>query len=104
MSHNKCIGCHGRQHRAGNNPVVSCDNESNESFSKHDFGRLDKDVDATVKDAVRTLVNGFKLVTRIERRVLTEWNVDTPTSKSIYQWERTLKETGTLVSQTGKNP
>ncbi|GFS64319.1 uncharacterized protein TNCV_3955221 [Trichonephila clavipes] len=33
-----------------------------------------------------------------------EWNVDPPTSKSILQWERTLKETGTLVSQTGNYP
>ncbi|GFY12478.1 putative DD41D transposase [Trichonephila clavipes] len=61
------------------------------------------EVDATVKGALRTFVNGFKSVTRVQRRVRTEWNVDTPTSKSIHQWERTLKETGALVSQTGKN-
>ncbi|GFW71744.1 hypothetical protein TNCV_219581 [Trichonephila clavipes] len=38
----------------------------------------------------------FKSVTRIQRRVGTKWNVDPPTSKYIHQWERTLKETGTL--------
>ncbi|PRD31118.1 UNVERIFIED_CONTAM: hypothetical protein NCL1_24363 [Trichonephila clavipes] len=43
-------------------------------------------------------------ISRVQRRVRTEWNVDPPTSKSILQWERTLKETGTLVSQTCKNP
>ncbi|GFV37331.1 uncharacterized protein TNCV_1376441 [Trichonephila clavipes] len=59
-------------------------------------------VDATVKGAVCTLVTEFKSVTRVQRRVRTEWNVDPPTSKSIHQWDRTLKETGTLVSQTGK--
>ncbi|GFT82066.1 DUF4817 domain-containing protein [Trichonephila clavipes] len=46
----------------------------------------------------------FELVTRVQRCVRTEWNVDPPTSKSIHQWERTLKVTGTLVSQTGKYP
>ncbi|PRD18371.1 UNVERIFIED_CONTAM: hypothetical protein NCL1_60814 [Trichonephila clavipes] len=46
----------------------------------------------------------FKSVTRVQRRVRTEWNVDPPTSKSIHQWDRTLKEKGTLVSQTGKYP
>ncbi|GFU10806.1 uncharacterized protein TNCV_2388061 [Trichonephila clavipes] len=33
-----------------------------------------------------------------------ERKVHPPTSKSIHQWDRTLKETGTLVSQTGKYP
>ncbi|GFU11945.1 uncharacterized protein TNCV_1484101 [Trichonephila clavipes] len=42
----------------------------------------------------------FKSVTRVQPRVRTEWNVDPPTSNSIHQWERTLKETETLVSQT----
>ncbi|GFV30434.1 uncharacterized protein TNCV_99091 [Trichonephila clavipes] len=46
----------------------------------------------------------FKSVTCVLRRIPTEWNVDPPTSKSIHHWERTLKETGTLVSQTGKYP
>ncbi|GFW51053.1 uncharacterized protein TNCV_3593351 [Trichonephila clavipes] len=36
------------------------------------------------------------------RRARIEWDVDPLTSKSIHQWERTLKETGTLVSETGK--
>ncbi|GFX42752.1 hypothetical protein TNCV_2197091 [Trichonephila clavipes] len=39
-----------------------------------------------------------------ERRVRTEWNADPPTSKSDFQWDKTLKETGTLVSQTGSLP
>ncbi|GFV76105.1 uncharacterized protein TNCV_4671941 [Trichonephila clavipes] len=46
----------------------------------------------------------FKSVTHVQRRVRTKWNVDPPTSKSIHQWERTLKETGGLVSQTSKCP
>ncbi|GFW32354.1 uncharacterized protein TNCV_675131 [Trichonephila clavipes] len=46
----------------------------------------------------------FKSITLVQRRVRTEWNVDPPTSKFIHHWERTLKETGTLVSQTGKYP
>ncbi|GFV35932.1 histone-lysine N-methyltransferase SETMAR [Trichonephila clavipes] len=46
----------------------------------------------------------FKLVTLIQRRVQTKWNVDPLTSKSIHHWKRTLKETGTLASQTGKYP
>ncbi|GFW53751.1 hypothetical protein TNCV_3938451 [Trichonephila clavipes] len=32
----------------------------------------------------------FKSVTRVQRRVRIEWNVDHPTSESIHQWERTL--------------
>ncbi|GFW47789.1 uncharacterized protein TNCV_2829771 [Trichonephila clavipes] len=46
----------------------------------------------------------FKSVTRVQRHVRTEWNADPLTSKSIRQWERTLKDTGTLISQTGKHP
>ncbi|GFX73720.1 transposable element Tcb1 transposase [Trichonephila clavipes] len=44
----------------------------------------------------------FKSVTCVQRQVRTEWNVDSPTSKSILPWGRTLKETGTLASQIGK--
>ncbi|GFW62475.1 hypothetical protein TNCV_291491 [Trichonephila clavipes] len=40
----------------------------------------------------------------VQRHVRTEWNADSPTSKCTYQWERNLKETGTLVSQNGKYP
>ncbi|GFX96181.1 hypothetical protein TNCV_2290691 [Trichonephila clavipes] len=45
----------------------------------------------------------FNSVTRVQRRVRTEWNADPLTSKSIQmeiypQWERPLKERGTLVS------
>ncbi|GFT37153.1 hypothetical protein TNCV_1126291 [Trichonephila clavipes] len=36
----------------------------------------------------------FKSVTRVQRRVLTEWNVDPPTSKSIHQWEKNFKGDG----------
>ncbi|GFT58636.1 MARVEL domain-containing protein [Trichonephila clavipes] len=39
----------------------------------------------------------FKSVTRVQLHVRTKWNVDSPISKSIHQWERTLKKTGTLV-------
>ncbi|GFX88697.1 uncharacterized protein TNCV_4636181 [Trichonephila clavipes] len=44
----------------------------------------------------------FKSVTCVQRRDSAEWNVDPPTSKSIHLWDRNLKETGTLISQTGK--
>ncbi|GFX44548.1 hypothetical protein TNCV_4713741 [Trichonephila clavipes] len=47
-------------------------------------------------------VTEFKPVLRVQRYVRIEWNFDPSTSKSIHQWERTLKEKETLVSQTGK--
>ncbi|GFW21076.1 uncharacterized protein TNCV_2703161 [Trichonephila clavipes] len=37
----------------------------------------------------------FKSVTFVQRRFRTQWNVDPSTSKSVHQWERILKETGT---------
>ncbi|GFX16888.1 uncharacterized protein TNCV_2518661 [Trichonephila clavipes] len=37
----------------------------------------------------------FKSVTRVQRRVRTKWNVDSPTTKSIHRWERTLMESRT---------
>ncbi|PRD22811.1 UNVERIFIED_CONTAM: hypothetical protein NCL1_48116 [Trichonephila clavipes] len=37
-------------------------------------------------------------------KIRTEWNVNPPTSRSINRLERILKETETLVSQTGKYP
>lgn len=43
----------------------------------------------------------LKSVMRVQRCVRTEWNVDPLTAKSIRQWDGTLRETGTLVSQTG---
>ncbi|GFV51902.1 uncharacterized protein TNCV_1322551 [Trichonephila clavipes] len=46
----------------------------------------------------------FRSVSRVLRRIRTEWNAGPSTSKSIHQWERTSKEMGTLVSQTGKPP
>lgn len=45
----------------------------------------------------------LKSVTRVRRRFRLEFNVDPPTSKSILQWDRTLKATGTLIPQTGKH-
>ncbi|PSN31538.1 hypothetical protein C0J52_28476, partial [Blattella germanica] len=42
----------------------------------------------------------LKSVTRVRRRFRLEFNVDPPTSKSILQWDRTLKATGTLIPQT----
>ncbi|GFT42388.1 hypothetical protein TNCV_1786721 [Trichonephila clavipes] len=44
-----------------------------------------------------TLVTESKSVTRVHRCVRTEWNIDPPTSKSIPQRDKTLKDTGTLV-------
>ncbi|GFU87198.1 hypothetical protein TNCV_1059101 [Trichonephila clavipes] len=37
-------------------------------------------------------VTEFQTVTRLQRRVRTEWNADPPTSNSIHQWERTLSD------------
>ncbi|GFV72944.1 hypothetical protein TNCV_1329521 [Trichonephila clavipes] len=45
----------------------------------------------------------FKSVTRAQRRVRTEWNVDPPTSKSIHQSVRALRD-GTVISRTGMYP
>ncbi|GFS77896.1 hypothetical protein TNCV_2027841 [Trichonephila clavipes] len=36
----------------------------------------------------------FQSVTRVQRRVRIEWNVNFPTSKSIHQWDGNLTETG----------
>ena len=37
-------------------------------------------------------------------RARREWNVDPPTCKSIYEWNKTLWETGSLISHAGKHP
>ncbi|KAJ4446731.1 hypothetical protein ANN_13428 [Periplaneta americana] len=42
--------------------------------------------------------------TRVQRRIQWEWNVDPPTRKSIYEWNRTLRDNGRLISKTGKHP
>ena len=44
----------------------------------------------------------LKSVTRVQRRARREWNVDPPTCKSIYEWDKTLRETGSLFSHAGK--
>jgi hypothetical protein len=46
----------------------------------------------------------LKSVTRVQRRARREWNVDPPTRKSIYEWDKTLQETGSLISHAGKHP
>jgi len=46
----------------------------------------------------------LKSVTHVQRRARREWNVDPPTCKSIYEWDKTLRETGSLISHTGKHP
>ncbi|GFS67217.1 uncharacterized protein TNCV_2902311 [Trichonephila clavipes] len=43
---------------------------------------------------------GFESVKCVQSRVRTERNVDPSKSKSIYQWERTVKEMETIISQT----
>jgi hypothetical protein len=45
----------------------------------------------------------LKSVTRVQRRATKEWNVDPPTRKSIYDWDKTLREMGSLVSHAGKH-
>ena len=46
----------------------------------------------------------LKSVTSVKRRARREWNVDPPTRKSIYEWDKTLREMGSLISQAGKHP
>ena len=46
----------------------------------------------------------LKSVTCVQRRAKRERNVDPPTRKSIYEWDKTLRETGSLISHTGKHP
>ena len=50
------------------------------------------------------LLAELKSVTRVQRRARREWNVDPPTCRSIYEWDKTLRETGSLISQAGKHP
>ena len=44
-----------------------------------------------------------KSVTRVQRHVLRTWNVDPPGYKAILKWDRTLRETGSLLPQTDKH-
>ncbi|PSN41739.1 hypothetical protein C0J52_16924 [Blattella germanica] len=46
----------------------------------------------------------LKSVTSVQRRIRREWNVDPPSRKSIYEWDRTLRDRGSLISKTGKHP
>ncbi|PSN39794.1 hypothetical protein C0J52_19451 [Blattella germanica] len=46
----------------------------------------------------------LKSVTRVQRLVRRTWKVDAPGHKSIHNWDRTLKATGSLLPQTGKHP
>ncbi|GFX73562.1 uncharacterized protein TNCV_2342671 [Trichonephila clavipes] len=60
-------------------------------------------MDATEKEVPCVLwLMEFKSVTREQRCVRAEWNADSPTLKSIHQWERTLKEKVILVPRAGK--
>ncbi|KAJ4432411.1 hypothetical protein ANN_21030 [Periplaneta americana] len=65
-----------------------------------------KNTDDSVKKEASGLYNiliAFELnsVTRVKRRIWREWNVDPPTRKSIYEWDRTLRDNGSLISKTG---
>ena len=44
-----------------------------------------------------------KSVTRVQRHVRRTWNMDPPGHKAILKWDRTLRETGSLLPQTGKH-
>ncbi|PSN45712.1 hypothetical protein C0J52_19129 [Blattella germanica] len=46
----------------------------------------------------------LKSVTSFQRRIRREWNVDPPSRKSISEWDRTLRDRGSLISKTGKHP
>ncbi|KAJ4438291.1 hypothetical protein ANN_14230, partial [Periplaneta americana] len=41
--------------------------------------------------------------TRIQRRIRKKWNVNPAIPKSIYDWDRTLRDNGSLISKTGKH-
>ena len=44
-----------------------------------------------------------KSVTRVQRHARRTWNVDPPGHEAILKWDRTLRETGSLLPQTGKH-
>jgi len=46
----------------------------------------------------------LRSITRVQRRARREWNVDPPTRKSNYEWDKTLRESGSLISHAGKHP
>ncbi|GFV50580.1 uncharacterized protein TNCV_3122771 [Trichonephila clavipes] len=82
MLHNNCIGWHGRLHRAenieaGSNSKISCDIESDESFSKYDrVGLSIEKLEAGIFDGpqIRQLVkdsNFVKSMTEVESKA---WN------------------------------
>ncbi|KAJ4428885.1 hypothetical protein ANN_25878 [Periplaneta americana] len=60
------------------------------------------DVDGTAKSSMLWFAE-LNSVTRVQRRIRREWNVDPPTRKSIYEWDRTLRDNGSLISKTGKH-
>jgi hypothetical protein len=46
----------------------------------------------------------LKSVMRVQQRARRKWNVDPPTHKSNYEWDKTLQEMGSLISHVGKHP
>ena len=46
----------------------------------------------------------LKSVTCVQRHARSEWNVDPPTRKSIYEWDKTLQDMGSLILHAGKRP
>ena len=46
----------------------------------------------------------LRSITRVQRRARREWNVDPPTRKSNYECDKTLRESGSLISHAGKHP
>jgi transposase len=46
----------------------------------------------------------LKAFIRVQRRARREWNEESSTRKSIYEWVKTLRETGSLISHAAKHP
>ncbi|KAJ4443174.1 hypothetical protein ANN_04824 [Periplaneta americana] len=79
--------------------ITSCDFQS--SFSQSVNTAL-----ATAGTSRLTIIKLWHVFSSLSffLRFHLEFNVDLTTSRSILQWDRTLKETGSLIPQTGKHP
>ncbi|PSN42338.1 hypothetical protein C0J52_24103 [Blattella germanica] len=62
---------------------------------------VNRDVDGTAKSPMRALVWRIEISYKCSAR---EWNVDPPSRKSIYEWDRTSRDRGSLISRTGTHP
>ena len=47
--------------------------------------------------------DGWSPYTRVQRHVRRTWNMNPPDHKTLLKWDRTLRETGSLLPKTGKH-